>query len=103
MKRYLTLQTWNIAALFIGLGVSAVLFAWTSFNLFGVAIANFKLIKQYGLMALWDGGFQQFVEISFDALVSMLLFLMFKGCETEIVKRWRDWHDGAKPDDEVDI
>jgi hypothetical protein len=99
MKRFLTLQRWHILALFAGLGISAVLFAWTTFNLFGVAIANFDLIKRYGVMALLDGGFLQFAEISFDALVSMLLFLLFKGCETEIVKRWRDWHDGSKPDD----
>ena len=89
MKRFLILQNWHISALFAGLGLSAVFFTWTTFNLFGVAVANFRLIEQYGAMALVDGGFQQFVEICFDGLLALLLFLMFKGCETEITHRWR--------------
>jgi hypothetical protein len=96
MKNWLVLQRWHIITLFLGLGVSAVLFAWTTFNLFGVAVANFNLIKQYGAMALFDGGFKQFAQICLDGFVSLLLFLMFKGCETEIVKRWRDLHEGTE-------
>jgi hypothetical protein len=99
MKRWLILQNWHIAALFLGLAASAALFAWTTFNLYGVAVANFNFIKQYGAMALFDGGLQQFVEICFDGFVSLLLFLLFKGCETEIVKRWRDLHDGDEKSD----
>jgi hypothetical protein len=100
MKRWLILQNWNIAALFLGLAASAALFAWTTFNLYGVAVANFNFITQYGAMALFDGGLQQFVEICFDGLVSLLLFLLFKGCETEIVRRWRGLHE---PESSVDI
>ena len=94
MKRFLILQNWHISALIVVMGLSAVFLAWTSFNLFNTAVANIKLIRLYGAMALADGGFTQFIEISFDALVSLLTFLLFKGCETEIVKRWRDLHDG---------
>jgi hypothetical protein len=102
--RWLILQRWHILTLFAGLSVSAVLFAWTTFNLFSVAVANFRLISQFGAMALFDGGFQQFVEICFDALVSLALFLMFKGCETEIVSRWRGLHKpGEKADPSEDF
>jgi hypothetical protein len=100
MRRWLILQTWHIATLFLGLGASAALFAWTTFNLYGVAMANFDLIRRYGAMALLDGGFRQFVEICFDGFVSLLLFLLFKGCETEIVRRWRGLHG---PENSVDI
>ena len=99
MKRWLILQNWHIAALIAAMGLSAVFLAWTSFNLFGMAMANVKFIREYGAMALADGGFTQFIEISFDAFVSLLTFLLFKGCETEIVKRWRDMHDGGGKSD----
>ncbi len=89
MKRLLVLQNWHVSVLFIGLGLSSVLFAWTTLNLFNVATSNFQFIAAYGLMGLADGGFLQFVEISWNALASLLLFLMFKGCETEIIHRWR--------------
>jgi hypothetical protein len=99
MKRWLILQNWHITALIAGMGLSAVFLAWTSVNLFSMAVANLALIRQYGAMALADGGFAQFIEISFDAFVSLLTFLLFKGCETEIVKRWRDLHDGDEKSD----
>jgi hypothetical protein len=100
MKRLWVLQNWHISWLFIGLGLSSVLFAWTTFNLFNVASSNFRFIAEYGIMGLADGGFQQFIEISWNALVSLLLFLLFKGCETEIIHRWRSRHG---PDSSVDI
>ncbi len=99
MKRWLILQNWHIAALIAVMGLSAIFLAWTSFNLFGMAMANVKFIREYGAMALADGGFTQFIEISFDAFMSLLAFLLFKGCETEIVKRWRDLHEGGGKSD----
>jgi hypothetical protein len=95
MKRWIILQTWPVAALFLGLCVSAALFAWVTLNLLDVALANIRFIKLYGTMALLDGGLLQLMEILVEAIVSLLLFLVFKGCETEVVSRWRGLH---KPD-----
>jgi hypothetical protein len=89
MRRFLIVQNWHVAWLFVGLSVSAVVFAWTTFNLYQIAISNFRFITDYGLMGLADGGFLQFLEICFHAISSLLLFLLFKGCETEIMARWR--------------
>jgi uncharacterized membrane protein len=89
MRRFLILQNWHITWLFVGLSTSAVLFAWTTFNLYQIAFSNFRFIADYGLMGLADGGFIQFLEICFYAILSLLLFLLFKGCETEIMARWR--------------
>ena len=89
MKRWLILQTWHIASLFIGLSASTVLFAWTTFNLYNAANDNFHFIANYGLMGLLDGGLLQLLEICLYALASLALFMLFKGCETEIVQRWR--------------
>jgi hypothetical protein len=102
MKRWLILQNWNISALFIGLGLSAAIFAWTTFNLYQIASSNFRFISDYGVMGLVDGGFLQFLEICWHALLSLLTFLLFKGCETEIMKRWRDLHDGDGKSDSTD-
>jgi hypothetical protein len=100
MKRWLILQTWHGAALLLGLGTSAVVFAWTSFNLIDVALANARLIADYGVMGLLDGGLLQLAQITLNAALALLCFLMFKGCETEIIRRWRGWHG---PDSSVDI
>lgn len=89
MKQWLILQDWHIAALFIGLGSSAALFAWTTFNLYQVASNNLGFIAEYGLMGLRDGGLLQLLEIGWHSLLALLLFLLFKGCETEITHRWR--------------
>jgi putative effector of murein hydrolase LrgA (UPF0299 family) len=82
-------QRWHIAMVFAGLSTSAVVFAWTTFNLYQIASSNFRFIANYGLMGLNDGGLLQFFEICFYALLSLLMFLLFKGCETEIMVRWR--------------
>jgi hypothetical protein len=89
VRGVLILQNWHISALFIGLGLSATVFAWTTFNLYQIASSNFRFIADYGVMGLVDGGFLQFIEICFYAFVSLLLFLLFKGCESEIMERWR--------------
>jgi hypothetical protein len=102
MKRWLILQNWHISALFVGLSMSTVLFAWTTFNLYNAASDNFHFIANYGVMGLTDGGLLQFLEICWNALASLLLFLLFKGCETEIVHRWRDLHDGEGKSDSTD-
>ena len=65
MKRWLILQNWHISALFIGLGLSAVVFAWTTFNLYQIANRNFRFIADYGLIVLVDGGVLQFLEVFF--------------------------------------
>ncbi len=92
IRRCLTLQNWHIAFLFASLGLSSVLFAWTTYNLFSVASSNLRFIKDYGVMGLVDGGFLQLLEICGNACAALLMFLLFKGCETEIVERWRNWH-----------
>ena len=99
MKRWIILQNWPIAALIVTMGLSAVFLAWSSFNLFNAATANLALIARYGAMALLDGGLVQFAQICFNACVSLMLFLMFKGCETEIIKRWRDLNGAAEKSD----
>jgi putative effector of murein hydrolase LrgA (UPF0299 family) len=96
MRNWMVLQRWPIAALLLGLGVSAVLFAWITLNLVDVALANVRLIRQYGVMALLDGGLRQLLEILLQACISLCLFLIFKGCETEIVQRWRSLHTPDK-------
>ena len=90
MRGFLTLQRWHIGWLFLGLSISAVIFAWTTFNLYQVASSNLRFITNYGVMGLVDGGLLQLVEISFHGLLSLLMFLLFKGCETEIMHRWRE-------------
>ncbi len=96
MRRFLILQRWHSVWLFVGLGLSAVVFAWTTFNLYQIANSNFRFIADYGVMGLADGGLLQFLEICWHGLISLLMFLLFKGCETEIMDRWRGLQDKDK-------
>lgn len=102
LKRLLTLQTWHITALFAGLGGSAALITWATFNLFGIAVANFWFIKRNGIMGLVDGGLLQLFEICLDGIAALLLFLLFKGCEVEIIARWRRLHPPDGTHDETE-
>ncbi len=96
MRRFLVLQNWHMFWLFLGLSLSAVVFTWTTFNLYQIASSNLRFIADYGFMGLADGGFIQFLEICWNAVASLLLFLLFKGCETEIVHRWRKVGGGVE-------
>jgi hypothetical protein len=102
LRHFLTLQTWHIVALFAGLGGSVVLMIWAIFNLFSFAIANFWLIKVKGIVGLANGGLVPFIEICLYGIAALLLFLLFKGCQVEIIARWRRMHPSEGTHDETE-
>ncbi len=89
-KRWGDLQLWSIWTLIAGLGATIVLLAWSSYNLYFLAVANFRFIAAHGTMALVDGGLLQFMEILCFSMLSLALYLAFRGFDTEIIERWRE-------------
>lgn len=74
-------------ATFVVLGLSFLVFGASSVNLLLIAKANIDLILEHGWQALADGAAQQLVEILATAYLSMAAYVVFKACESRLV-RW---------------
>ena len=65
---------------FIVMGLATGAFALCSFNLFELFHANFHLLATYGMMAAFDGGLLQLVELAFWGDLGLACYVIFKGC-----------------------
>ena len=88
--RWLKPQFYNSLVLFLVMGVFAALFAWNSFNLIHLAMENFRFLRQFGALAIMEGGLWQLLEIILYGYLSLAFYLGFKICEAELVNRWRN-------------
>lgn len=66
---------------FLVMGISFFGFGIGTLNLIHVFQANAQLLLAHGWQALWDGGFQQLVEILATGYASLLAYIVFKACE----------------------
>jgi len=73
---------------FLAMGVFAALFGETSLNLARLLMANFDLVRNYGLMGLADGGLAQFLELTAWGYLSLLFYILFKGCLYGLIGRF---------------
>lgn len=73
-------------ATFLVLGLSFFLFGAGTANLFVLFRRNVELVGAYGWQALMDGALQQFVELLVTGYLSVLAYLVFKACETRLVR-----------------
>lgn len=90
-RRWLEIHAYHGLVLFLAMGACAVLFAWSSYNLTQLAVANFRFLRAFGLMAVMEGGLWQLLEIAAYGLLSLIFYLGFKSCEHELVHRGSDW------------
>ena len=72
---------------FIVLALSFLVGALGTLNLVTLLIANLRLLRDYGLAALMDGGLQQLAELTLQGLISCIAYVVFKTCE----HRLSDW------------
>ena len=89
MRQWTRPAAYHWLILLVLLAVSALVLAWASFGLLNLAMANIGFLRQYGLMAVMEGGLVQLVQIALKAFVAMMAYLSFKGIEVELVHRWR--------------
>lgn len=83
-------------ALFLLAGVFAALFAWSSYNLFQTAMANLNLLRSHGWAAAMDGGAWQLLTLVLNGYLSLTLYLGFRVCEDELIRRWRSRRTGKE-------
>jgi hypothetical protein len=86
---WLRSPAWPTPVIFIIMGIFAAGFAWTSYNLFILAMANIRLLTAFGLVAAREGGLRQLLELVFWGYLSLALYIGFKACEAELANRWR--------------
>ncbi|MGH9844119.1 MAG: hypothetical protein ACREEM_35790, partial [Blastocatellia bacterium] len=88
--RWLQISRYHNLVLFLAMGGFGALFAWNSFNLVSLSMANYRYISVFGVMALMEGGLRQTVSLILSGFLSLAFYLGFKACEVELVARWRD-------------
>lgn len=93
-RRWLEIHAYHSLFLFVAMGVCAAAFAWSSYNLANLAIANFRFLRDYGWFAIMEGGLRQLLEIAAYGVLSLAFYLGFKACEHELVHRWSNWRSG---------
>ena len=71
---------------FILAGVFFLLFGVMSYNLFFLLSANLNLFLEYGWMVAEEGALRQLLELLVFSYLSLLFWILFKLCETLLVK-----------------
>jgi hypothetical protein len=89
IERWLSPSSWNSVVVFVAMGIFGGSFAWVSYNLVFLFMANFRFLSEHGLLALQYGGLRQAIELVGAGYLSIALYLCFKACEYELVGRIR--------------
>jgi hypothetical protein len=89
IRRWRDVAAWHWAWLFLAMGLFGALFAWSSFNLAMLFMANFRFLFTYGRLALAEGGLVQLVGLVVYGYLAVAFYLGFKACEVELVARLR--------------
>lgn len=87
----LRLNRYPVVAILIIAGLFAVIFAYATVNLFQVSMANIRFLREYGWVAVQEGALIQLLQIIGSGVISMLSYMGFKICESELVRRYNNW------------
>lgn len=68
-------------------------FAFSSYRLLHLSMANINFIQKYGLLAIKEGALYQSLEILIGSAFALFCYLGFKICETELSMRYHRWKD----------
>lgn len=90
-KRWLEIHSYRSPVLFLAMGACAAVFAWNSYNLVTLAMANLGFLRHAGWFAVMEGGLWQLGEIALSATLSLASYFVFKSCEHELIHRWLTW------------
>jgi hypothetical protein len=88
MSKWLRPKAYPSVVLILLMGACSVGFAWLSYGLIKVAMANVDFLTEYGLRAISEGGLLQLLIIGIKSFVALLFYLGFKGIEHELLIRW---------------
>jgi hypothetical protein len=72
---------------FLVMGLATAGAALCTLHLFEMFEANYALIREYGSMAVFDGGLIQFFELVFWGYLGLGCYFIFKGCLDGLLAR----------------
>jgi hypothetical protein len=87
------LNRYPAAVVLLLAGMLTVVLAYATLNLFQVSMANIRFLREFGWIAIEEGGLLQLAQLIFCAIVAMLSYIGFKICEIELVHRYHDWQN----------
>jgi len=93
MKRLFCISRYPGIVVFGLAGLAAALFAYFTYNLLTVSMANLRFIREHGWVAITSGGLLQLLGIVATGAVALFNWLLFKACENELIDRYRRWQD----------
>jgi hypothetical protein len=91
--KVLHLARYHWVLVFLIAGGFAIAFAYSSYNLFHLSMANIGFIRQNGWLAIQEGALVQTLQILGIAGVSLASYMGFKLCENEMISRYKRWSD----------
>ncbi len=91
VKRLLSLSRYPAIFVFMLAGLFAIGFAFLVANLFQTTSANLAFLREYGWLAVMEGGLVQLLWLSLNGVLSLICFLGFKFCETDLTRRYWRW------------
>jgi hypothetical protein len=87
--RWLSPGPYNTLVLLLFLAAFSVAFAWLTFDLVRLAMANAEFLRREGVMtALMYGGHWQTLGVAAKGVLALACYLGFKGVEHELISRW---------------
>jgi hypothetical protein len=72
---------------FLAMGAATGGVALCTFDLFSIFRANFALLTTYGVMAIFDGGLLQLLQLIFWGYLGVACYFVFKGCLHGLIER----------------
>lgn len=89
----LRLKTYPVVVVLLIAGLFTVVFAYATLNLFQTSMANIRFLREYGWTAVQEGALWQLAQIAGSGAVSMLSYMGFKICESDLVHRYHKWQN----------
>lgn len=74
---------------FLMMGVFGGLFGLTSANIAMLLAANIGYVLERGAMGLMEGGAAQFLELTATGYLSLVFYVLFKGCLYGLLGRFQ--------------
>ena len=89
----LNVTRWPLVLVILGAAGAAIVLAFSSFNLFMFAMANFAFLEREGWEAIRHGALWQLGELGVSGAMALASWLGFKLFEGELIGRYRKWAD----------
>lgn len=91
LKRAFSVSQYHVVIVFIATGLFAIFFAYASYNLLHISMANLQFLHKFGWVAVEEGGLFQLLNILFNGCLALFFFLGFKLCEVDLIQRYHRW------------